>query len=641
MSDRPRFIDDLRNELATGAENLARRREKLRRLVRAGGGLMVGAAAIAAVVGLGALGGLGGFGIGESTTQVQAVDERPAESEDGTPGQIDEATDPRSDRDQAQPETTASAEQRELGQPLVNDDGTAIYDVGLSTGERFRLTVPTPFAGDLTIVENQGTDPIAIDGTGGRMAITFEPCAERDLDPDTTVIVRCGQDELLTLSIEPTVPLTSTQVELFDLRTISSGARYGPVLVSAHPELGNCGNCSPWGPMAYPARRIVINKTGPSSAAAVDIESLEEVWRTSERAAFALIATEDGILLDLEAGPVIKLDLEGEERWRVERQADEDQLTVFGPFLLTSYGGADNNKAPLVRRIDMGTGEVEWVTEGRIGADWQSGSPVMIDDVIVAPDVTDVGMTGPSATLQAFDVKTGEATWTTALATAARSTDSVAVEWFEFEDGQALLAATSDGIIARIEPATGRTRWQTATPLGEFNGTDFAADGTLAVDISSPSGRTLLDPDTGAILFGGVTGPDFSCPVTIPPRPGFTPPEPWPARPVDGESVWFGSAELWTPLRTQGHQPRKSVWWSADFPGGSVEGQPEIRVVYQRLDPDAGDSATVIFESPGTNAYTVEDRDFMINGIEPDDPGCWQATATYKGTSLNYVYEVG
>ena len=48
----------------------------------------------------------------------------------------------------------------------------------------------------------------------------------------------------------------------------------------------------------------------------------------------------------------------------------------------------------------------------------------------------------------------------------------------------------------------------------------------------------------------------------------------------------------------------------------------------------------VVFASPGTNAYTPEDELFMINGIEPRDPGCWQATATYKGATLQYVYSV-
>jgi hypothetical protein len=29
----------------------------------------------------------------------------------------------------------------------------------------------------------------------------------------------------------------------------------------------------------------------------------------------------------------------------------------------------------------------------------------------------------------------------------------------------------------------------------------------------------------------------------------------------------------------------------------------------------------------------------MIAGIDPDEPGCWEVEATYKGASLGYVYE--
>lgn len=28
-----------------------------------------------------------------------------------------------------------------------------------------------------------------------------------------------------------------------------------------------------------------------------------------------------------------------------------------------------------------------------------------------------------------------------------------------------------------------------------------------------------------------------------------------------------------------------------------------------------------------------------MNGIDPEEPGCWEVTATYRGASLSYVYE--
>ncbi len=40
----------------------------------------------------------------------------------------------------------------------------------------------------------------------------------------------------------------------------------------------------------------------------------------------------------------------------------------------------------------------------------------------------------------------------------------------------------------------------------------------------------------------------------------------------------------------------------------------------------------------GTNASTFEDGVFMIAGIDPEIPGCWQVTATYRDAELSYVY---
>lgn len=78
------------------------------------------------------------------------------------------------------------------------------------------------------------------------------------------------------------------------------------------------------------------------------------------------------------------------------------------------------------------------------------------------------------------------------------------------------------------------------------------------------------------------------------------------------------------------------MWWSPSFPGGREESQPKIDVVWQRLDSD---DPPISNKGRGTNAHTPEDGWFMIAGIDPDEAGCWQVTATYKGADLSYVYE--
>jgi len=127
------------------------------------------------------------------------------------------------------------------------------------------------------------------------------------------------------------------------------------------------------------------------------------------------------------------------------------------------------------------------------------------------------------------------------------------------------------------------------------------------------------------------------CPVTVP-EVGFVPPGPWPRSPEHRDSAWYGTPRLWTVLpHDGGYQPRKSVWWSADFGGGSLEPEPDITVVWERLDaPDL----PPITSTRGTNAHTAADGWYMIAGHDPDRPGCWRATASYRGTELSYVYEV-
>jgi hypothetical protein len=127
------------------------------------------------------------------------------------------------------------------------------------------------------------------------------------------------------------------------------------------------------------------------------------------------------------------------------------------------------------------------------------------------------------------------------------------------------------------------------------------------------------------------------CSVTIPDG-GFVPPSTYPAEPstsADGD-VWFGSDGLFTVLPSDGaYRHRKSVWWSSRFPGGVEEEQPPVTVIWTNL----GDPTETHTHSPGTNAYTAEDGWFMIAGIDPDEPGCWEVVATYKGATLTYVYE--
>lgn len=174
---------------------------------------------------------------------------------------------------------------------------------------------------------------------------------------------------------------------------------------------------------------------------------------------------------------------------------------------------------------------------------------------------------------------------------------------------------------AAVVVLVGAIGWATTRDDGTDGEVSAGADGD-SVPATSPS-PTTPSP--------------FECPVTVPVDGAFVAPDPWaPDAPHEG-AAWFGSDDLWTIIDIDGHTPRKSVWWSANFPGGAVEERPAIAVVYERLD----EPGTVVDLGPdGTNANTALDGWFMIAGGEPETAGCWQATATYKGATLSYVYEV-
>ena len=144
----------------------------------------------------------------------------------------------------------------------------------------------------------------------------------------------------------------------------------------------------------------------------------------------------------------------------------------------------------------------------------------------------------------------------------------------------------------------------------------------------------------GACTSSIVQGTDISegnqCPITIP-SAAFAPPEPYPQAPLGTNSAWYGTEDLWTVLSLDGsYTPRKSVWWSVNFPGGIVEESPNILVIWSRLG-SSDDAISNDFD--GTNAHTPEDGDFMIAGNDPRQNGCWEVYATYKGATLSYVYD--
>lgn len=155
---------------------------------------------------------------------------------------------------------------------------------------------------------------------------------------------------------------------------------------------------------------------------------------------------------------------------------------------------------------------------------------------------------------------------------------------------------------------------------------------TLLVVAAGTTAALAIAQSDNADGGGPIAG---DCPVTRPQKDGFTPPAPYPATPSGPGMAWYGTNTLWTVLPVGGeYPPRKSVWWSSSFNGGQSEPEPEITVVWKRLDSDD----PPITSGRSTNAHTLEDGWFMIAGIDPTVTGCWRVTATYHDAELSYIY---
>ena len=136
-------------------------------------------------------------------------------------------------------------------------------------------------------------------------------------------------------------------------------------------------------------------------------------------------------------------------------------------------------------------------------------------------------------------------------------------------------------------------------------------------------------------LGGSVRARAPECVVTLPPSGQEEMPTTDGTGPLPGTG-WVGTPDLWTALPLDGvHRQRKSIWWSQHFPGGSIEERPEIRVTWL---PPAPDGPPIVAEPPGTNGHSVDTGWFMLNGMDPEAPGCWSVTAQYKGHELSYAY---
>lgn len=162
--------------------------------------------------------------------------------------------------------------------------------------------------------------------------------------------------------------------------------------------------------------------------------------------------------------------------------------------------------------------------------------------------------------------------------------------------------------------------------------------------ILTPSSSNIGPASAGTPSSSPTSREVDGCPVTVPPDPAFVPPEPYPTRPADlYDREWYGTAELWTWLGSEGEVwqdlpdddgdgmlSEKTLWWSDAF--SPTNGLTPITVAGRRLDR----AGSFNVAAPGGGGFREDIGSFMLVGIEIP-AGCWELTATYQDAQLSYV----
>lgn len=328
-----------------------------------------------------------------------------------------------------------------------------------------------------------------------------------------TTLLICRPDDLLATTFDTgnatEITLTNSDMEAFDVRIITPGAAYSSARNNQWPELRNCSQCSPGGPYAFPEVGVVVHRTGDARVTAVSTDDLAEVWtRDLDGYGMTLHGGPSGVYVEVLGNGFLRLDpATGETVWQLAQDSAERSSALTGHrgevwLLRSSFGVTGDERAPLVRSIDVETGETRWQAAGRPASSWQWTRPVVMDNVVVMMDVStwagDPDL--PSARLQAFDAATGALLWSTKLDSHIEAFDRELLVVSEFETSNALLARTIEGELLRVDPQSGEVLWRQTIGSGLIGGTAYGDDGRLMIDVSNVGGSTLIDPDTGEIV---------------------------------------------------------------------------------------------------------------------------------------------
>jgi outer membrane protein assembly factor BamB len=161
----------------------------------------------------------------------------------------------------------------------------------------------------------------------------------------------------------------------------------------------------------------------------------------------------------------------GETLWSHEDDArHDDEQSGAGPRATPTFAAGRIfalGASGILNCLDAATGQSKWSRKiladaGTKPPEWgYSGSPLVIDDLVVVFACGDFAAGDSLKALRAYHAESGEPAWSTAAGKISYSSPHLAT----FGDAKAILAVSDGGIFA-VAPSSGEVLWHHATPPG-------------------------------------------------------------------------------------------------------------------------------------------------------------------------------
>jgi outer membrane protein assembly factor BamB len=376
--------------------------------------------------------------------------------------------------------TPPTTSQESSVEPLHLDFGVSLVAIEMDDGTRFAVLLPTSLVPE-TIEITTGLSNAEINGPGIQGALSYAVCPGDTQDAGSlngrgALVARiaerlivCRPDQLLILDITSIADIPAEASDAFDIVPVDVGDAY-MAAVQASEVSAFC--CEPFGPIRLGSLVVTANRYTSGLVTAWDYESLIPQWTVDVGDSSILLGSHDDLVVATPGrGKLVVIDTaSGETMWELPFGLDEEVVGVADEqgettwYFSTDFPVTGEVAPPLIRAVDIESGETMWTAELRPETVLQWADPALFPNAIVVMDVprfvTDQGTTTTSH-LIAFDRVTGDQLWATDLGD---STEGFSDRLLAYDPARSLLiAATPGGEVFSIDPETGQILWRNQT----------------------------------------------------------------------------------------------------------------------------------------------------------------------------------